>query len=47
MEPIKVWVLGRWHDATYDEVTGLVYFNGCHAALGCFERHLRVIRPMM
>lgn len=44
MERIKVQVLGQWHDATWDEVTDLVYFNGMHAALGCFERYLRVIR---
>ena len=43
MEKIKVRVWGGWHDAEWDEVTGLVYFNGCHAALGCFERYLRVV----
>jgi len=44
MEPIKVYVFGQWHDATWDEVTDLVYFNGCHAGLGCFERYLRRVK---
>ncbi len=44
MEPIKVFVWGQWHDATWDEVTDLVWFGGCHAGLGCFERWLRVVR---
>ncbi len=42
MEPIKVYVCGQWHDATWDEVTNLVYFNGCQAALECF-RFMRVV----
>ena len=43
MEPIKVRVWGEWHDAAWCEVTDLVYFNGCHARLGCFEHYLRVV----
>lgn len=44
MEPIKVHVFGQWHDATWDEVTGLVYFNGMHASLECFERYMRRVK---
>ncbi len=43
MEQIKVFVFGQWHDATWDEVTDLVYFNGCHASLACFPHYLRVV----
>jgi len=42
MQPIKVFVFGQWHDATWDEVTNLVYFNGMHASLECFN-YMRLV----